>query len=91
MACTWQALRMRAGTAPTGASLIADINKNGVTMFTTQANRPTIAAGANSAGAVTLPDITALAAGDYVSVDIDQIGSGVAGSDLTVAIKVSVP
>jgi hypothetical protein len=32
------------GTAPTGASLIVDVNKNGTTIFTTQANRPTIAA-----------------------------------------------
>jgi hypothetical protein len=31
------------GTAPTGATLIADVNIDGTTVFTTQANRPTIA------------------------------------------------
>ena len=35
------------GTAPAGAAIIADVNKAGTTIFTTQANRPQIAAGTN--------------------------------------------
>jgi hypothetical protein len=73
------------GTAPTGASLIVDINKNGTTIFTTQANRPTIAAGTNFAESGT-PAVTTWADGDYVTFDVDQIGSTVAGSDLVVAL-----
>lgn len=75
------------GTAPTGASLIMDVSKNGTTIFTTQGNRPTIAAGANATASEPTPDVTSMAAGDYLTVDIDQIGSTVAGSDLSVFIR----
>jgi hypothetical protein len=77
-----------AGTAPTGANLIVDVNKNGVTVFTTQANRPTITAGSNG-GTLAAPDVTTLADGDYLTVDIDQIGSSVAGADVTVGVVMS--
>lgn len=78
------------GTAPTGAALIVDVNKKvgagaATTIFTTQANRPTIAAAAFSATAGTHA-VRTFAAGDVLSIDIDQIGSSVAGSDLVVAI-----
>ena len=81
--------RLMVGTAPTGADIIVDINKNGTTIYTTQGNRPTITASANAGGPGATPDITSLAAGDYLTVDIDQIGSSVAGSDLTVSVIVS--
>ena len=74
-------------TAPTGASVILDVNKNGTTVYTTQANRPTILAGANATAAETVPDVTAIAVGDYLTIDIDQIGSTVAGADATVFIR----
>ena len=79
-------VRAHAATAPTGAALIFDINKNGTTIFTTQANRPQIAAGSNASGAVTNMDVTSLAAGDYLTVDVDQVGSTIAGRDATVSI-----
>lgn len=81
--------RLMVGTAPTGADLIIDVNKNGSTIYSTQANRPKITAGSNSGGPGTAPDVTSLAAGDYLTVDIDQVGSTIAGSDLTVAVVVS--
>lgn len=81
-------VRLMVGTAPVGSSIILDVNKNGTTIFTTQANRPTIAAGANAGGPGTTPNVTSLAAGDYITVDIDQVGSTTAGSDLTVSIIV---
>lgn len=83
---TITAVRTHVGTAPTGASLIVDVNKNGTTIFTTQGNRPTVAISGNTSGKVTNMDVTSLADGDYLTVDIDQIGSTVAGSDLTVTI-----
>lgn len=67
--------------APTGADLIVDIHKNGVTVFTTQENRPTIAAGATT-GTSVAPDITAIAEGDLIEFFVDQVGSTVAGTDL---------
>jgi hypothetical protein len=36
-------------------------------------------------------DVTAVASGDYLTVDIDQIGSTVAGSDLNVIIRFKRP
>lgn len=70
--------------APTGASLIVDVNKNGTTIFTTQGNRPEIAIDGHSDESGT-PDITSFAKGDRMSVDIDQIGStNPGGNDLLV-------
>jgi hypothetical protein len=79
-------VRAAVGTAPTGADLIVDVNKNGTTVYTTQGNRPTISDGATSSSE-TVPDVTAVAAGDLLSVDIDQVGSSTEGSDLVVAIE----
>lgn len=78
--------RVRVGTQPTGAALIVDINKNGTTLFTTQGNRPTVAVSTNLAS-TTAPNVTTFVNGDYISVDVDQIGSTVAGSDLVVVLR----
>jgi hypothetical protein len=86
-ALTIRAVQASVGTAPTGASLIVDVNKNGTTIFTTQANRPTIAAAGNTSGKVTNMDVTSLADGDYLTVDVDQVGSGTPGSNLTVLVE----
>lgn len=75
-----------AGTAPTGAAHVVDVNKNGVTIFTTQGNRPSIAAGA-FASVERVPNVTAVAAGQYLTVDVDAVGSIVAGSDVTVLVR----
>jgi hypothetical protein len=72
--------------APTGASLIVDVHKNGTTIYTTQANRPTIAA-SGFAASETAPDVTTITTGDYLTVDIDQVGSSVTGEDLTVFVR----
>jgi len=75
-----------AGTAPTGTSLVVDVQKGGTTIFTTTANRPTIAAGTNSSGRVTNADITAWPAGTYLTTSITQVGSTVAGSNVVVEV-----
>ena len=72
-------------TAPTGADLIIDVNKNDTTVYTTQANRPRITAGSKTGTGVT-PDITAIAKGDKITVEIDQVGSTVAGGNLSVTV-----
>jgi hypothetical protein len=78
-----------AETAPTGANIIIDINKNGSTIWSTQANRLNIVAGANY-GSQTTFDTTTFAEDDYFDVDIDQVGSTVAGSDLTIELEYTV-
>ena len=80
--------RLMVGTAPTGSSIIIDVKKNGTTIYSTQANRPTIAATQTSGGPGATPDVTTLAAGDYLTVDIIQVGSTIAGADLTVSVGV---
>jgi len=87
-AWTITSVRASVGTAPTGASVIVDVNVDGTTIFSTQANRPTIAAAANTSSTVTNMNTTSVANGSYLTVDIDQVGSTVAGSDLSVQVGV---
>lgn len=86
---TIQSVRASVGTQPTGAAIIVDVKKNGTSIFaTTTANRPTIAVSTNSAVAGT-PDTTTISSTDYLTVDILQVGSTVAGGSLTVQIVVT--
>lgn len=75
-----------AKTAPTGAALIVDINRNGTSIFTTP--KLTIAAGSTCSTAVAsasnFATTAALSPLDRLTIDIDQIGSGAAGQDVTV-------
>jgi hypothetical protein len=72
----------------TGASVLVDVNLNGTTIFTTQGNRPTIAAGAQRDTTGT-PDAAAadFVAGDRITVDVDQVGTHAAGVQLTIGIE----
>jgi len=79
---------INAKTAPTGADLICDINKGGTTIWTTQANRIKLTAG-NTSGSQTLFDVTSVAEGDLITIDIDQIGATVAGKDITVILQIT--
>jgi len=87
-ALTLTKVRLVVDTAPTGANLIVDVHTGtgaGTTIFTTQGNRPTITAGSKT-GVSVAPDVTSIAEGDEFSVYVDQIGSTVAGADLTIEI-----
>lgn len=81
-----QNVTVAVNTAPDGADLIVDVNLNGVTIFTTQANRPTIADGATE-DLVSAPDVIAVAFNDVIEVDVDQVGSSAAGADLVVQVR----
>jgi len=87
-ALTLTKVRLVVDTAPTGADLIVDVHTGtgaGTTIFTTQGNRPRITAG-NKTGVSTTPDVTSIAEGDEFSVYIDQVGSTITGSDLTIEV-----
>lgn len=74
-------------TAPTGADLIFDINKNGTSIWaSTQSNRVKCAASASS-GTQTSFDTTTLTEGDTLTLDVDQVGSTVPGADATVSLR----
>src|SRR3972149_4226736 len=88
--CTLDRVDLTVTTAPTGAALIVDVNECSTptscgTVFSTQANRPQIAVSALSGSSTTFND-TSIALGSYIGFDIDQVGSTVAGSNLTVTV-----
>lgn len=82
---------LAAGTAPTGADLIVDVNTAGVSEFTA-ATRPRIVAGQKTGSAKPIDDPASqalVAPGQSITVDVDQIGSTVAGSDLEIVVIAS--
>ena len=84
-AMTLTDVRASVTTAPTGSTLIADINESGSTIMTT--NKLSIdATEKTSTTAATAPGITdsSLADDAEITVDIDQIGSTVAGAGLKI-------
>lgn len=80
-------VRIHLGTAPTGATFIVDVNDDGVTIFTTQANRPTIAISGTDATSGVADGGVAVAKNSVLTIDVDQIGSTIAGSDLVVFVR----
>lgn len=80
-------VRCHVGTQPVGASVIVDVNDDGTTIFTTQGNRPEIADSTSDDTSGVADGGTAVAKDSVITVDIDQIGSGTAGSDLTVFVR----
>lgn len=85
---TVRSTRATVGTAPTGASVICDVNVAGVTIYGTQANRPTIAATGLTSGKNVGMTSTSIPDGSRVTVDIDQVGSTTPGEDLVVQVEV---
>ncbi len=81
-----------ADTAGTGSGFnTLDVHKNGVTVFTTQANRPTLAAAENNSGPQG-PDVRDIALDDYLTVDLDAITGTTAAEDLVAIVRyVEVP
>lgn len=79
-------------TAPTGAGILVDVNKNGTSMFST---RLEIDAGSNTDDGNRVFDTTEVfdvpknkvLDGDRVSIDIDQVGSTVTGADISIYLK----
>jgi hypothetical protein len=77
---------INAKTAPTGSALIVDILKNGTSIWNVNTgNRLQIAASATS-GTQTSFDTTTVAEGDLFSINIAQVGSTIAGQDVTVQL-----
>lgn len=74
------------GTLPTTGSVTVDVNKNGETIFTNQANRPSIASDGGFIDESGTPDVVSVTTGDYLTVDIDDVGTGSA-ADLVVSVR----
>jgi hypothetical protein len=74
--------------APVGADVIVDVNINGASVFADPDDRPRVAAGGNSGIANVVG--TYVSAGDYMTVDIDQVGSTAPGETLVAIARVTV-
>jgi hypothetical protein len=83
-AFTLTAVRASVTTAPTGATLTVDINESGTTILSTKITID--ATEKTSTTAVTAPVISdsALADDSEITIDIDQIGSTIAGAGLKI-------
>jgi phage-related tail fiber protein len=87
-ACTITRVTLWRRTAGSGGSTTVDVNKNGTTIFTTQANRPSVlnTDGANAIAVRTNMDVTGVAQNDRIEVDVDTAETGSA-RDLSVIIE----
>lgn len=77
-------VRASVGTAPTGSTIIVDINEEGVTIFSTKL---TIDASEKTSTTASVPAVISdddLADDAEITIDIDQIGSTIAGAGLKV-------
>jgi hypothetical protein len=80
-------------TAPTGASIIVDIDRSTdsggtwITIFTNQSNRPQISAGARVGSTTTIDVSSGTKLTHYYRACIDQVGSTVAGANLSVMVR----
>lgn len=79
-----QSVRASVATAPTGANIVVDINENGTSILSTKLS---IDAGEKTSTTAATPPVisdTALADDAEITIDIDQVGSTVAGKELVV-------
>ena len=86
---TLTAVKADVNTAPTGSTLVVDINEAGVSVLSTKLS---IDAGETSSSTAAAPAVisdSALANGAVIGIDIDQIGSTVAGAGLKVTLYVT--
>lgn len=87
--CTVQRVDLQAGTAPTTQAIIVDVNEcnsSGASCTTIDSGtKPQIAASATSGSDTAFTD-TVLSQGNFLQFDLDQVGSGTTGSDLTVTV-----
>lgn len=83
-AMTLTAVRASVTTAPTGSNIIVDINENGSSVLSTKLS---IDAGENTSTTAATPPVisdSTLADDAEITIDIDQIGSTIAGTGLKV-------
>ena len=76
----------RVATAPTGADIRLDILKNGVSVHASDSDKCTIAASVNTGNTTTFNDNT-LVDGDYLQLEIEQIGSSEKGTGLVCVVE----
>ena len=85
-AFTVTAVRCSVNTAPTGSTLVVDINEGGSTILSTKLSIDISETTSTTAATPPVISDTALADDSIIGIDIDQIGSTNAGTGLKVTI-----
>jgi hypothetical protein len=80
-------LTVAAKTAPTGADLIFDIWKNGTSIFSAPVH---LAAGATQTSTTAFASDVTFAVSDLLTFNVNQVGSTMAGQDLTVQLVIQI-
>jgi len=83
-AITLTAVRCSVTTAPTGSTLVVDINEGGTSILSTKLSIDATEKTSTTAATAAVISDTALADDAEITIDIDQIGSTVAGAGLKV-------
>jgi hypothetical protein len=86
-AMTLSSVRASVNTAPTGSTLVVDINEGGSTILSTKLSIDASELTSTTAATAAVISDTALADDAEVTIDIDQIGSTIAGKGLKVVLK----
>lgn len=79
-------VRCSVNTAPTGSTIVVDINESGSTILSTKLSIDVSETTSTTAATPPVISDTALADDSIISIDIDQIGSTVAGTGLKVML-----
>jgi hypothetical protein len=85
-AFTLSAVRASVTTAPTGSTLVVDINEGGSTILSTKLSIDASEKTSTTAASAAVISDTALADDAEMTIDIDQIGSTIAGAGLKVVL-----
>lgn len=83
-AMTVTAVRASVTTAPTGATLIIDINEAGTTILSTKLSIDATEKTSTTAASAAVISDTALADDAEITIDFDQVGSSVAGAGVKI-------
>ena len=85
-AFTLTGIRASVGTAPTGSTIIVDVNEGGTSILSTKLSIDATEKTSKTAASAAVISDASLADDAEISVDIDQIGSTVAGKGLKIVL-----
>jgi hypothetical protein len=85
---TLLAVRASVNTAPTGSTIIVDINESGTSVLSTKLSIDASEKTSTTAAVAPVISDSALADDAEMSIDIDQVGSTIAGKGLKVYLKI---
>lgn len=84
---TIASVRATVETAPSGGTVVVDVNIDDTTIFTTQDNRPTVADAGMTSGKVTSAEVTSVPDGSYLTIDVDTATAPAANLTVTVVLS----